>query len=110
MANLLQETINILKENNKSSEDVLFVIDEDSNKKNTWEWFEENSKDIEYSEEYGHEEINMCLKVVGKNFWLERGSYDGSEWWEFKSIPQEPEEVGELRLLDSYEEYCRSLK
>lgn len=46
----------------------------------------------------------MGLIVVGKDFWLERHEYDGSEWWEFKSIPMEPEETIEfdLRADDSF--------
>ena len=27
------------------------------------------------------------LKNLGRDFWLERHEYDGSEWWEYKSIP-----------------------
>lgn len=108
--NLLQETIEILKQNGKSENDVLFVMDNDTLLKNTWEWFKENAKDIEYDEGYGHEEINCCIKVVGKDFWLERNSYDGSEWWNFKSMPEEPENVGDFNLLDSYEMYCRGLQ
>lgn len=37
--------------------------------------------------------IRKCMNkgngvVVGKDFWLERGEYDGSEWWSFKTTPQ----------------------
>lgn len=27
------------------------------------------------------------LVLVGDDWWIERAEYDGSEWWEFKSIP-----------------------
>lgn len=47
-------------------------------------------------------EIDMGLIVVGKDFWLERHEYDGSEWWEFKSIPMEPEETIEFDLRADY--------
>lgn len=39
---------------------------------------------------YGWPEIPKDLVVVGDNWWLERAEYDGSEWWEFKTIPKEP--------------------
>ena len=42
---------------------------------------------VHYNDGYGLEEINTKLILVGKDFWLERGTYDGSEWWEYKSMP-----------------------
>ena len=42
---------------------------------------------FEYNDGYGIEEINTDLILVGKDFWLERHEYDGSEWWEYKSMP-----------------------
>ena len=63
MSNLLNETISIMKENNK-----------------------------EYDDGYGETEVKDDLQIVGANWWLERHEYDGSEWWEFKSLPTQPEE------------------
>jgi len=34
--------------------------------------------------------IRNDLYVVGEDWWLERGEYDGSEWWEFKRLPECP--------------------
>ena len=45
--------------------------------------------DFEYDDGYGGAEI-PDVRIVGSNWWLERGEYDGSEWWEFKTIPQKP--------------------
>ena len=42
---------------------------------------------FEYDDGYGITEVNMGLKLVGKDFWLERHEYDGSEWWEYKTLP-----------------------
>ena len=42
---------------------------------------------FEYNDGFGSEEINTELILVGKDFWLERHEYDGSEWWEYKSMP-----------------------
>ena len=65
--------------------------------KNTWDNFSSNAN-FSYDNGYGGEEIPLDLIVVGKDFWLERHEYDGSEWWEFKSMPDEPEETRELEL------------
>lgn len=84
--NLLEETKAILKENDKLIFDILwfgtedFVVDHDIQ-----ELFS-----IEYDNGYGLNEIPAELKVVGDGWWLERGEYDGSEWWEYKELPKKP--------------------
>jgi len=83
--NLLKETLEILEENNKTEKDVLFVEYEGYI---TFEKFKEIS-DFEYDSGFGGAEI-PDINVVGKDWWLERGEYDGSEWWEFKTIPKKP--------------------
>lgn len=111
MKNLLKETIDCLINNSKQPSDVLWVgmlgYDYDKHKqfcyRNTWGYFCSKA-DFTYHDGFGGVEIDMGLIVVGKNFWLERHAYDGSEWWEFKSIPMEPEETIEfdLRADDSF--------
>jgi len=93
MDNLLKETIRTLEENSKSEKDVLWV--------GTDEWFTSWGKfkelsDFEYDDGFGGEQINLKLKIVGEDFWLERHEYDGSEWWEFKSLPQKPNTFKEI--------------
>lgn len=87
MTNLLEETIEKLKENGKDLEDVLWVgcrkFQIPMSK------FLELAND-EYHSGYGIEEVASDLIVVGSDFWLERNGYDGSEWWEFKSTPKMP--------------------
>lgn len=101
MENLLEETIEVLNKNGRIEEDVLWVgRGYDTNKfqwmkknvliKNTWEYFKQKANFLYYGG-FGIEEIPMDLIVVGKDFWLERHSYDGSEWWEFKTMPVEPD-------------------
>lgn len=84
--NLLNETRDILLSNNKTFDDVLFVGDEATHTKMTVKDFLEHAN-VEYKNGYGIEEINTDLILVGKDFWLERHEYDGSEWWEYKSMP-----------------------
>ena len=85
--NLLEETIGMLRKNGKAQEDVDWV-----GNNNIWFTWRDFAKvaDTEYDDGFGGEEVSMDLLVVGKDFWLERHSYDGSEWWEFKRIPIYP--------------------
>jgi hypothetical protein len=40
-----------------------------------------------YDAGFGSPNITDSLLVVGDGWWLERHEYDGSEWWEFKTLP-----------------------
>lgn len=104
MMNLLQETLEVLKENNKKEADVCFV----TNGENVfaWEEFCEVAKDINYDDGFGTNEIKIELKIVGKDWWLEREEYDGSEWWEFKTIPILKSEFKKPNKTDLLEEQC----
>lgn len=83
MINFLQETKDILKKHNKTFDDVIFVTDCFQGLRISPKEFIRRAENIIYNNGYGLEEII----VVGKDFWLERHEYDGSEWWEYKSIP-----------------------
>lgn len=85
--NLLNETKKILKVNNKTEKDILWIGNECE--KMSWEQFVKYA-DKEYDDGYGVCEVAEDLFVVGKDFWLERRDYDGAEWWEYKTIPREP--------------------
>jgi hypothetical protein len=51
-----------------------------------------NKLDFDYDDGYGGQELfgMVWLKDGG---WLERGEYDGSEWWEYRCVPIVPEEL-----------------
>jgi hypothetical protein len=86
--NLLIETLDALRRNSKWPSDIAWV---------QWEtfycsWIEfEAIASFEYDAGYGGNEISLSLKIVGADWWLERGEYDGSEWWEFKTLPTKPD-------------------
>src|SRR3972149_4509217 len=90
MSNLLNETIEKLKENKKTQGDVKWVgttfgcI--------TWKSFKEFAN-REYDSGFGGTEVNDNLMIVGDNWWLERYEYDGSEWWEYKEYPRKPKKT-----------------
>ncbi len=87
--NLLEETLEKLIDNNRSASDVEWCGCREF--WFNWNHFVELAKDLDYHDGFGGNEIAMDLLVVGKDFWLERHEYDGSEWWEFKSMPDQPD-------------------
>lgn len=94
--NLKNETLEVLADNNKTWEDVEWVgckkfqISKDR--------FLELA-DVEYDDGYGHPDVAIDLLVVGKDFWLERHEYDGSEWWEYKEMFSKPNITKEIKTL-----------
>lgn len=96
MSNLLSETIEILAANGKSPNDVLWVQANDG--VGTWDNFSALA-DFEYDPGYGGAEVAMDLKIVGNDWWLERGEYGGSEWWEFKTLPAQPGQAPPLSCI-----------
>lgn len=93
--NLLEETVDVLGENGKGPDDVRWVQVHPVNRKPLsfgWAEFADLATKINYDNGFGGNEISQSLKVVGNDWWLERGEYDGSEWWEFKTMPTRPPE------------------
>jgi len=86
--NLLKETLKTLWEHGKNSEDVKWCGTE--NGWCTWDEFATVARDIEYDSGYGTAMIAEDLVIVGEDWWLERREYDGSTWWEFKTLPVKP--------------------
>ena len=85
MSNLWEETIELLKEKDKTFDDVLYIQGDDF--KVTKENFESVAKKTDYDSGFGAQHVATDLVLVGDDWWIERAEYDGSEWWEFKSIP-----------------------
>ena len=90
MTNLLKETINILKDNGKTLSDIHFVC---SNFGATDAGMFMAAADKEYDNDFGAVEVLSSLQIVGDDWWLERHEFDGSEWWEFKTLPKQPDKV-----------------
>lgn len=94
--NLYNETLQVLNEHNKSFDDVLniVIIYEDDYQHDKEEYiidkndFIEIAKTINYDSGYGLPEINESLKIIGKDWYMEREEYDGSEWWDFRIKPE----------------------
>jgi hypothetical protein len=56
-----------------------------------WETFLK-SIDFNYDSGYGGQELFGTLWLEDGT-WLERGEYDGSEWWEYKKTPEIPDQI-----------------
>ena len=50
--------------------------------------------DFGYDSGYGGQELFGIVWLVDGT-WLERGEYDGTEWWEHKECPEIPEELND---------------
>lgn len=99
MKNLFEETMKVLNNNGKTMDDVISIQGDDF--AITVENFIEIAKQTNYDSGYGSQEIARDLKIIGEDWWLERMEYDGSEWWEFKKIPQITKNIKEVYNLHS---------
>jgi hypothetical protein len=95
---LLEETIQILAKHGYSTLDILAVIGKD-------ETGNLHSMDVnkffsiahrKYDNGDGDHEIDLDLKIIGPNWWLERHEHDESEGWEFKKMPKIPKTNGDV--------------
>ena len=96
MTNFKEETLEVLKENHKTWNDVKFIQGNDFRASNDKEELL-NLMDFVYDSGFGAPEIAEDLVIVGDNWWLERHEYDGSEWWEFKELPKPNKEVRQIK-------------
>lgn len=106
MENLLDETKRALKFNGKSPQDVKWVGSYTGTHAISWEEFEKISN-FEYDDGFGSNNVGRELVVVGDNWWLARGEYDGSEWWSFNTLPtrkEDAESFTNVKVNDCYEE------
>ena len=109
MENFYEEIKNILKYHKKTLDDIKWVgarnytIDKDK--------FFEDIKNLEYDSGYGLEVINLDLIIVGDNFYLTRWEYDGSEGFEYITMPVKPKNKKEYsRDFVISDKYLRDFK
>lgn len=84
--NLLQETLDALKENGKTPTDVRWVGRPKIKAKCSWREFEKQAENLPT-----FCDVPFDLLVVGDDWWLEREEHREEEWWEFKTLPAEPD-------------------
>ena len=74
--NLLKETLGVMEEHGIAPPDVYFVVCRDQ--LGSWDDFSALA-DFDYDNSYGGTEISLNLHIVGKDWWLSRREYDGSQ-------------------------------
>ena len=99
--NLYNEVIEELKDHKKTVKDIIFIACD--NKLISVDEFMGYARNFDYDEGFGTNYVNPALIIVGDNWWLERHEYDGSEWFEFKTIPVKPTE--KLENIDDVNYY-----
>lgn len=83
----LEETIEKIKQSGHNTADVLWVGSSDGEYAISWEEFTMIAG-FDYDSGWGSQKIATDLVVVFHDGgWLDRHSYDGSEWWVFKKTP-----------------------
>lgn len=90
--NLLEETLDTLKENGKKVEDISWIGSRDGKTIIEVDTFLLKAS-FEYDDDYGSQIIPQDLVIVGNNWWLDRREYDGSEWWAYNELPKLQEDV-----------------
>lgn len=95
--NLLKETKDVLKMHDKTLDDIKW-IGSPSFKVNKELALKVFGKTY-YDAGYGAQKVAKDLLVVGEYWWLERHEYDGSEWWEYKEMPNMPEEEYKIKKV-----------
>lgn len=103
MTNFLDETKEFLSEHGKSLDNILFIQDDKFSVKDKELFF--YFMNFEYDDGFGSQEIPGSLIMVGKDFWIERHEYDGSEWWEFKQMPIKKRECDVSLKKNEYGDY-----
>lgn len=93
--NLLEETYEILEENNKFWKEIKYiVIDKNGVQKQLDSIaFMLAALMIDYENDCSKAKINPYIKIVGKDWWLERVVYNGIEKWAFKTTPKLQENI-----------------
>lgn len=109
MQNFYDEIIDILEDNNKTINDIVWIGTRKY--KINKEKFLEDSKNLKYDNGYGISVINDDLIIAGNNWYLERWEYDGSEGFRFVSLLEEPQEEKEyMRNFIIPEKYLRDYR
>lgn len=92
MRNLYNELFNCLCDHGKEITDIVAVTLAPSNSMSVCKvpvaQFLGIARTTVYDAGYGAQEINETLTIYGESWWITRGEYDGSEWFEWHEYPQ----------------------
>lgn len=57
-----------------------------------------NSLDFNYNSGFGGQEL-FGMIWLNDGTWIERGEYDGLEWWELRKLPKIPDELNVDQII-----------
>lgn len=108
--NAKEEFLNITENYNIIAANITFVDDEECHKLKplyTKDEYNEflNFLDREYYAGYGGQELYGVI-YCEKGVWMQRGEYDGSEWWDIYQYPDLRESFDESDVV-KYERYLK---
>ena len=105
MRNLKEETEKTLKLYGKTFADIEWIGNDTGTIRIELGVFL-NIANKDYDAGFGSNEVNHHLVIVGKDWWMERWEYDGSEGWHFKSKPIiHNYKFGTAVFVDGYDDY-----
>lgn len=97
--NLLEETIEIIQENNLDINDIIFIGSEETGHRCTWEEFKILANK-EYDSGLGLRDVAADLIIIFKDgSRMYRDEYEGSEWWECIKAFQMPKKFKIIKNL-----------
>ena len=107
MSNLWKETLEILEKHKKTYDDVICICSDDYriSKDN----YKEIAEQTNYYDGYGAQEVVSDLRLYGDNWYIERAEYDGSEWFEYRTIEHKDLPLKEIKALSTQHEKCNRL-
>lgn len=97
--NLLQETIDDIKQSGHTPDNIVFIGSEESGYSCTWNEYQ-TLANRDYDSGYGAQEVARDLIIVfsdGAKMW--RSEYDGSESWAYSSPFEMPKEQIPIKSL-----------
>jgi hypothetical protein len=97
MMNALEELKEVLKENNKTIDNIIAirVVLEVQENDDIAIYTLEDLKDVNYDDGYGSQNLYGII-LLDDNDWLERLEYDGAEWWEYRRNPHLVDDLVDL--------------
>lgn len=97
-SNLLEETEEFLERYGKNWDDVRHITTRDGDEVMSADKFRRLAN-REYDAGFGGTEVREDLVIVGDGWWIERHEYDGSEWWEYKTLPIPSDSASSMEYL-----------
>lgn len=96
--NLYEETLRSIDESNHTPDNISWIGTRNGEYAISWKEYQQIS-DFTYYSGFGGTNIPRDLIVVFTDrTWLERCEYDGEEWWQYVSIPEQSPSANKFTL------------